>query len=63
MLSQDIQSGDVFIDEDGTTVVYTVEEVEVGPTEVRATVRYTDGGNGRRVWDWGRETPVTRPRA
>ena len=62
MLSQDLQTGDVLLDPVDGDLIYTVKEVEVGPTEVRALVSYaTDGGTAERVWDWGKEVPLTRP--
>lgn len=52
--------------QDGGRVVYTVEAVErkriAGAQVVVCTVRYTDGGDGQRVFDPEAESGLVKPK-
>jgi hypothetical protein len=60
MKSNEIEPGDVLLAPEDGEVVYTVEEVEVHPPHVVAVVRYVDGGRAQRMWESGKDTPITR---
>lgn len=56
MKAREIQPGDVL---PGS---YTVLDVDVVPSHVKAHVRFEDGGDGYRVWDdTTAEVPLIRP--
>jgi hypothetical protein len=56
LIAEHIVPGDVYMDDDA--IVYTVESVRVSMPHVIATVRFHDGGDGERMWEWGKETPL-----
>lgn len=49
MRAVDIRKGDRLVTDQGAPV-YTVEDVWTEGSDVVATVRFTDGGTGTRVW-------------
>jgi hypothetical protein len=59
MRAREIRKGDEF--EQEGEIVYVVTDVEHLQREVRATVRFRDGGLASRVWDVGTDVPLTRP--
>lgn len=61
MRAEEIREGDVFIQD--KNVSYTVVAVTAKPPHVTALVRYLDGGTSMRVYEIGKETPLTRPGA
>lgn len=60
MKAEEIREGDQFLSPEGD-VFYTVEEVSTQRPHVIAIVRFSDGGNGQRMWEIGKEAPLTRP--
>jgi hypothetical protein len=59
MKSQEIQKGDFLLDDEGN-VTYTVEQVVPEPPHVVAVVRFADGGTGNRMWEIGKDVPLSR---
>lgn len=60
MKAEQVKAGDQLVSPQGD-VQYVVEDVAVNRPHVVATVRFTDGGNGQRMWEIGKDVPLTRP--
>lgn len=60
MRANQIQPGDILMDAEGH-VAYTVKRVVVQNPHIVVIVRFADGGLGERIFESGKEVPLTRP--